>query len=747
MKKSLTLRIIGILLVLSMIASAGVISIDAASANVHSGEAAIMVDKGSPQLNRDYLQLTGGKTYVLTFWLKCQAGDKVSASLGTFVHSTGTYTPDDDKVDYNFHTPYTAANSEWNSYRIVIMPAATAEYLVGIDCRSAQNFYVDDVVLVESGTSINLTPEGDFEYAVQANANGDTSWVMKDRINDVWFSVYAWQVTKALTIEGTAYPYIQQGIGAVRVAAEAIRMNRASLSLTSGKTYNLSFWLRGTAGDKISVSLGRWVNGAGPEGYTQYEDRVDHHYWNPYTAANENWNKYTVVLTPTVTATDYTFGIDVRGSNDFYVDNVVLTEAGSDVNMTPEGNFDNATQGHYNDNGDDWMTANWISGLWFSQYASSVHEYGNPDGPKALNIVGMPSNQLQGGADPDAPENTVAFPVTEENVKISGRGYTEDDVIYNNYTCAAFEFRFRGTAVWAKLHSNLIDDNSDAYISVYIDGAETPSKTFKLNSVSVVSLAEGLADGEHTVKLLKITENRYSKFGVSTIYLPEEGGELLEPPAVKERKIEILGDSIACGAGNMAQFYNSPFQTITEDGSKSFGYLISQAFDADVSIVASSGQGVYCYGTENFVNPMPKVYNKVDMTYKSSMEWDFENFNPNLIIVALGTNDIWALNGSKPVPREEYKTVVEAFLRDIRAKNPDAAIVWVYGMMLQHYQSEFAQVIHKLNGEGDEKIYFIPVEPEQDFDRKSGHPSVFYHKWAAAFLTPELAKIMSWTAN
>ena len=725
--------------------------VGAPNPDIHSGTASIKTDKNACRINRTSLYLEAGKSYTFTYWLKTKAGATTGPSLATWVNGANPPQEEvyDDKVDPVWNG-YTVADDNWNKYTATVLPPITAgNYTIGIDCRSSEDFYIDDVSLVESGSSVNLIADGDFEYAYQKHLNGDgDNWSTANWICDLWFSQYAHQVhqwaqpdgPKALSIIGDTCDNIRSGAAAVLVAKNANRINRGSLSLEAGQDYILTYWLKTKAGASTGATLGIWPIDSNPQDGTAHDDKVDPA-WNGYTVANDNWNKYTATVSPAVTSDDYNIGIDCRSTSDFYVDDISLVKVGSTENLIADGDFEHVFQRHFNDNGNDWMTANWLNNQWFSEYAFNVHVYGKPYVSKALTIVGSPS---QGGAGYELPPPDRGIPVTDSNVKINGRYYFENDVLFVNYTCAGIEFNFKGTSASAVLYSGNYGADNDAFVAVYVDSSETPLKTLRLNILyGTYLLADGLSEGNHTIKLVKLTEGRVSTFGISGIIL-EEGGELLAPPSKKTRKIEILGDSIVCGVGVTAPLYNSPSITSTQDGTKTFAYQLANIFNADINFVSASGQGVYSFGTGVFDTAMPKVYSKADMTHKLDENWNFGKYSPDLVIVALGTNDIWALPGSQPVPRNEYKAAVKAFIKDIRTKNPNAAIVWTYGMMLQHYQSEFAEVIHELNDEGDKKLFFIPIEAEQDFDRKAGHPSALYHTWAAKFLAPELADIMLW---
>ncbi len=67
------------------------------------------------------------------------------------------------------------------------------------------------------------------------------------------------------------------------------------------------------------------------------------------------------------------------------------------------------------------------------------------------------------------------------------------------------------------------------------------------HNISVYPLASGLSKGRKDIKVARRTE---AEFGSTTFGGFLADGEISSPPPPNNRKIEWIGDSITCGAGN-----------------------------------------------------------------------------------------------------------------------------------------------------------------------------------------------------
>lgn len=355
------------------------------------------------------------------------------------------------------------------------------------------------------------------------------------------------------------------------------------------------------------------------------------------------------------------------------------------------------------------------------------------------------------------------FQATEENVKVSGRTLFVDGTRYLGYSGSSVTFTFVGKKAVAEILSD-----ADAWgeelkgrIAVYVNDGEEPIKRICLDKQeSVYTLYESEKEEQVTIKVMKYSEAPFGLCGIR--YLEIDADRLCTPPAIKQRRMEIIGDSITCGYGVEAESEAIPFHTGTENPTKSYSLLVAKALDADANLVSWSGNGIIShYVEEDATEPrvedglMPKVYQYTDMSCskrlygerESSWEkWDFNRFVPQLILINLGTNDCsWCkdIQERKDCFRQEYIR----FLSDVRKKNPVSVILCVLGTMDQRLVGEVQEAVHIFQErEKDSAIYFLAL-PEQNPEDGYGadwHPCEYTQKCTAELVVREIRKIMNW---
>lgn len=174
--------------------------------------------------------------------------------------------------------------------------------------------------------------------------------------------------------------------------------------------------------------------------------------------------------------------------------------------------------------------------------------------------------------------------------------------------------RFEGSQVSVRMKSV----QSDVIFTVVLDGGE-PRKIQVLapkgfNGAPVPEaylLFDNLAPGPHEIVVHRDTE---AQSGVTIFQGFDYGGGRAIPPAAKNRRIEIIGDSISCGYGVEGQNATCPFDVeirrsgdcskienksceivrvpLTENNFLAYGAIVGRRFDADVATVCWSGKGV-----------------------------------------------------------------------------------------------------------------------------------------------------------
>lgn len=233
---------------------------------------------------------------------------------------------------------------------------------------------------------------------------------------------------------------------------------------------------------------------------------------------------------------------------------------------------------------------------------------------------------------------------------------------------------------------------------------------------SEFTIAKNLKSGNHTFEIYKQTEAINTTFGIRNVTL---NGEITAPPKNNKLYIEVVGDSIAAGLGNISTGgQNAP---LYQDATRSWPYLTAKALSADFSVLAQSGitatDNIGWSGASSVT--MPDVYPK-NMYYSDKRtEYDFAR-QPDIIVVCLGTNDIWTYEKSGVTT-----TTVGNGFRDmlalLREKNPDAKIIWVHGMMTNTADSLITSAVRDMGG--SEKGFYT-LSLMKDVAGGQGHPSL-----------------------
>ena len=352
----------------------------------------------------------------------------------------------------------------------------------------------------------------------------------------------------------------------------------------------------------------------------------------------------------------------------------------------------------------------------------------------------MVLSMLGGFAISAGAETTVSVDI-ENDLKWLGRTYVSEDQHFFNWSNAGFEFNIDGTGATALLTSNCPETNQ-AYLKVYVDGEHT--NTIQLTQASMtVALAENLPDGPHTIKVIKRTNGESSTAALKELWL-DEGTEILPKNKVASRKMQFIGDSIAVGYGSMDWLKPTKWTTDSEDGSITYTALTSQYFGADSHTIAISGKGIIAnYDNTDPENRLPFMYEFTDWNLKTP-SWDHSSYQPDVIVINLGTNDSMAC-GITGHTKLEFKAAAKKFVQQVRSENPDAQIIYAYGFMDELYTAEVEGLVADLNAEGDSKVHYLQLPFAQiPNDRCLGHPTSAVHADRAQLLIAKVNEITGW---
>lgn len=354
------------------------------------------------------------------------------------------------------------------------------------------------------------------------------------------------------------------------------------------------------------------------------------------------------------------------------------------------------------------------------------------------------------------------FLATEDKVQVSGRSIMREGVRYLSYSGSSITFTFTGKKAEIGLWTDGAkwDATLKGWVAVFLDGKEEPSMRFQLEEPEgIYTIYESSEERTVTIQLMKYSEAAFGKCGISFIRIDTD--KLLAPPAKKERRIEIIGDSITCGYGVEADNELATFDTTIENPMKSYSLQTAKALDAEVHLVSWSGIGIISNWVPEDVNEplddwlMPMLYEYTDASCSKEVfgepqedweVWDNSRFVPDLILVNLGTNDT-SYCRNIPERVEHYRREYERFLGTIRKKNPTSQILCMLGTMEQALCPTISDMVQQFATEHqDEKVHFLhlPLHPQEDGRGADFHPSVLTQRKTAALVAAKAKRIMNW---
>lgn len=332
---------------------------------------------------------------------------------------------------------------------------------------------------------------------------------------------------------------------------------------------------------------------------------------------------------------------------------------------------------------------------------------------------------------------------SDPNISYIGRvSFTNPESPCFTYPGVQIKAAFTGTSLSLKMKPN------SGYFMVGIDEQE-PFKIAILENDSIIALASDLKDTIHNICITCVYEayNRRPEFRG---FILDPGKKLATAPALSERKMEFIGNSITCGYGVEVLDPNAHFSDETENHYYTYAAITARAFGAQSMVVSRSGIGIYRnYGDkiEGSRGCMPNMYHQT-LFNDNSENWDFTKYTPNVVCINLGTNDT-SLN---KYDLSKIENGYRDFLKTLRGNYPEAKIVFLTGSMmngkaLEDVKKALNTVVEEAKASGDNEVYRFDLTP-QDGSLGYGadwHPSKAQHEKGASELIPFIESITGWS--
>ncbi len=313
------------------------------------------------------------------------------------------------------------------------------------------------------------------------------------------------------------------------------------------------------------------------------------------------------------------------------------------------------------------------------------------------------------------PADTATGPAL--TLRVGGRAERAADGWRRQWPGTYFEGAFRGRQAWLRVGTG------DAILHVLVDGK--PVTTLMKPAAGLYRVA-GLSDGRHVLRVEVASESQAGPTVFGGMFA--SGG--MRPPAGTRRQVEFIGDSHTVGYGNTSGTRDCTEDRVwaTTDTSQGIAGQFARTTGADYRVHAISGRGVVRNYDGFAADKLPDAYPYT--LFDKAAKADDAGWNPQLIVIALGTNDFstalkpgerWA---DRAALHADYETRYMAFVRSLRVAHPQAhVLLWATDLADGEIAAEEAKVVSRLTAEGMRDIGFLRA-PKLTFGGCNFHPSV-----------------------
>lgn len=364
-------------------------------------------------------------------------------------------------------------------------------------------------------------------------------------------------------------------------------------------------------------------------------------------------------------------------------------------------------------------------------------------------------------------------PLTEiRHLKIHGRTTGALNPLTLFWTGSAIEVNLRASELWLEVESGY--DYHESWISILINSVPVSRQMVNAGR-HWVCIFRGM--NSETVKNIRIVKEVQAMSGDPGAYLQfhavRTDGSFL-PVEAKPYRLEFVGDSITSGEGVIGAKSEEDWIPAWFSGVHNYTAIIAEAVQADFRVISQSGWGVLSSWDNNPGGNIPDIYEQVcglltgprNEALGAHAMNDFTAWQPDVVVVNLGTNDDGAFNspewldeGTGRIYKQRlnkdgsyhqedlaaFEAAVTRFLVKLRSYNPGAHLLWVYGMLgLSLMPAIYRAVDGYMRSTGDKKVsvFQLPNVTNETMGART-HPGLRAHEQTARELSGYIRGLLS----
>ncbi len=343
------------------------------------------------------------------------------------------------------------------------------------------------------------------------------------------------------------------------------------------------------------------------------------------------------------------------------------------------------------------------------------------------------------------------------------------------WNASGLELNVKGSECWVDIDADF--DTFEPWVDVLINHART-QRLMLTPGHHRLCLFRGLDPGRvRNVMILRDTQPMKDDRRMLLQITGVETDGTFEPLQDYAMKIEFLGDSITTGEGMCGAYSDMDWTGQCMDSVNNYTFFTAQALNAEYHVFSQSGWGVHCSWDNNPDLAIPRYYETLCgfldrenyAGYGAQDRWDFASWQPDVVVVNLGTNDQGAFGTPpyvdpvtgrqykmhrneyglfEPADRKLFEKDVLAFLHMLRRDNPGAYLIWAYGMLggadasatlYPEITDAVAQFVAETGDQRVEALELANTAPGEYGSRM--HPGKPAHRHAAEILVKRIREI------
>jgi lysophospholipase L1-like esterase len=311
-------------------------------------------------------------------------------------------------------------------------------------------------------------------------------------------------------------------------------------------------------------------------------------------------------------------------------------------------------------------------------------------------------------------------------------------------SAAHIGFTFDGKE--CKVYAYITDPGGHNYLQYEVDGVY--QKRIKISGSKEPFKITAPSGGSHTVWIYKATEAHSGPILLEKIV----GQKLQSLKRSDAPLIEFIGNSITCGAAADPSEVPCGEGVYHDQHNAYYAYGPRVARELKTNFIVSGVSGFGIYRTWNTEEPgIPEVYEKADFVPNGTRQWDFSKYKPNVVSIALGTNDL--SDGDGQHPRSPFDSTIFVreyikFVQQVKSKYRDAQIALLSspmvggerGIKLKNCLTAIKENIDKQypSGKPVALFFFKPMQAKGC----TGHPNVEDHAILAEEIAPFFKELL-----